>query len=48
MAAEQKDGNGFGRDRPPVFGSWRRLHAAVLAILGVLILVFYLITRLFE
>jgi len=33
-------------DRPPFFGSWTGVYAVVLGILGALILVFALLTRL--
>ena len=39
---------GTENDRPPVFGSWRRLYFVVLTILAVLIAVFYLVTKVFE
>jgi len=47
--ADDPDGRaGREPDGPPVFGSWRRLHFAVLFVLGALILLFYLITKAFE
>lgn len=32
-------------DRPPVLGSWRNVYALVLAVLAVLIALFYALTR---
>ena len=47
--ADERDGKaGRKSDAPPVLGTWRRLHAAVLFVLGLLILIFYLITKAFE
>lgn len=33
---------------PPLFGTWRRLYAAVLGFLALLIALFYLFMRAFE
>jgi hypothetical protein len=35
-------------DAPPVGGSWRALYAFVLAVLAVLVLLFYIFTRAFR
>ena len=32
-------------DRPPFFGTWTKIYAAVLGFLGLLVLVFHLLTR---
>jgi hypothetical protein len=37
-----------GQDRPPVFRSWRGLHAAVLLNLALQVFLFYLFTRAFK
>jgi hypothetical protein len=37
-----------GDERPPFFGSWNRLYAAVLAYLAALIALFYIITRVYS
>lgn len=34
-------------ERPPLFGSWNRLYAAVLVYLALLILTFHLFSRLY-
>ncbi|MFT2010181.1 hypothetical protein ACMA1I_16015 [Pontibacter sp. 13R65] len=34
-------------DRPPILGSWKRIYMLVLGNLAFMILVFYLITRLY-
>ncbi|WP_168194036.1 hypothetical protein [Pontibacter sp. SGAir0037] len=35
-------------DKPPLLGSWRNIYLLVLANLAVLIVLFYIITRLYE
>ena len=35
-------------DKPPILGTWRRLYAAVLINLAVLVALFYAFTRAFE
>jgi hypothetical protein len=32
-------------DRPPFLGTWTKIYAAVLGFLGLLVLVFHLLTR---
>jgi len=46
---EDKNTDGKLTEEPPPFGrSWRALYAAVLAWLGVLVVLFYLFTRAFR
>ncbi len=34
-------------DRPPLLGSWRNIYLVVLANLGLLVVLFYVLTRLY-
>jgi len=42
------DSNDSQEERPPFFRTWRRLYLAVLGNLVLLIVVFYLLTRMFS
>lgn len=45
---ERRDATRTTEEAPPVGGSWRALYAFVLAVLAVLVLLFYLFTRAFR
>ena len=42
------DRTGRPDERPPLFGSWNRLYAAVLAYLVILILIFHFFSTLYS
>lgn len=48
MNGEERRGPIPPEEPPPIFGTWRRLYASVLALLALLIALFYLFGRAFR